>query len=344
MGVYAADGSINVTIVDGLSVVGAYAPDGSWNVIESDGTVGSLRHPCGALRVTFVNGLSVVGQYAADGSLNVIESAGASPVGYYHPSGATNITIVDIVLAAESILVIDEMTASPSLSRQRAINNLVLDLIATGLWDKLDIFYMFAAHDQQAARLNWKSPTNFVCTDIAVPTFIVDRGFFGNAVDSGINTNWTALTDGVNYLLDSAHLGAVTLTSRAGLDWTLCSAAPANAYIIPLASDNNHYFVLNSATQHVIANGTSQGVYLTNRSGAAAQQSYKNGVSIGSSVAASTSVPGGVLVTHQLVGAGLFSADVCATLHAGGSLTPTEVASMHSILTDYYTELGFSVG
>lgn len=51
-GIYAADGSINVTVVDGNSIVEAYASDGSWNVLVSDGANGPVRDPSGALRVT----------------------------------------------------------------------------------------------------------------------------------------------------------------------------------------------------------------------------------------------------------------------------------------------------
>lgn len=71
-GLYAADGSWNVTVVDGSLAVGFYADDGSMNVIQSDGSAGPLVDPCGAIRVTLV--LSAAKRYADDGSLNVTES------------------------------------------------------------------------------------------------------------------------------------------------------------------------------------------------------------------------------------------------------------------------------
>ena len=51
-GLYAADGSINVTVVDGTTYTGLYAADGSWNIIKSDGTHFGYYHPCGAMLVT----------------------------------------------------------------------------------------------------------------------------------------------------------------------------------------------------------------------------------------------------------------------------------------------------
>lgn len=83
-GLYAADGSINVTVVTGSTFTGLYAADGSWNVIASDSTYG-IYHACGALRVTLVTSNQLT-DYAANGSLNV------SITPYYYAS--LKITVV----------------------------------------------------------------------------------------------------------------------------------------------------------------------------------------------------------------------------------------------------------
>jgi hypothetical protein len=73
-GLHAADGSINVTVVDGTSITGLYAADGSWNVVNVTGSTDweGVYHACGALNVTLVS--SGLGQfYAANGSINVSE-------------------------------------------------------------------------------------------------------------------------------------------------------------------------------------------------------------------------------------------------------------------------------
>lgn len=52
-GLYAADGSINVTVVTGSVYTGLYAPDGSINVVTATGsTYVGAYHPCGAWWVT----------------------------------------------------------------------------------------------------------------------------------------------------------------------------------------------------------------------------------------------------------------------------------------------------
>lgn len=68
---YAADGSWNVTVVDGNSYTGIYAADGSFNVIKAPGGVYvGEHHPCGALWVTTTIG-GAVPFYAPDGSVYV---------------------------------------------------------------------------------------------------------------------------------------------------------------------------------------------------------------------------------------------------------------------------------
>lgn len=98
-GVYAADGSMNVTVVDGNSPTGVYAANGSINVILAPGgrPVGAY-HPCGAWYITLVTS-GVVGHYATDGSMNVAESP-------YTATGAVRITVVSGSLSSSSYLLL----------------------------------------------------------------------------------------------------------------------------------------------------------------------------------------------------------------------------------------------
>jgi hypothetical protein len=85
-GIYAADGSFNLTIVSGSVYTGLYAADGSYNVVQAPGNVYvGAYHPCGAWWVTHVSG--PVGPIrAADGSLNVTDTP------YF--TGAQKVTVV----------------------------------------------------------------------------------------------------------------------------------------------------------------------------------------------------------------------------------------------------------
>lgn len=75
-GLYAADGSWNVTVVSGLSNVGIYAADGSINVILSPGNTNvGAYHPCGAWYVSVAPANTWVPARAPDGSLYVYTGA-----------------------------------------------------------------------------------------------------------------------------------------------------------------------------------------------------------------------------------------------------------------------------
>jgi len=70
-GVYAADGSMNITVVSGLAKTGVYAANGSINTVVSDeiGWAGAY-HPCGAWWVVSAPSTKV-GYRAPDGSMYV---------------------------------------------------------------------------------------------------------------------------------------------------------------------------------------------------------------------------------------------------------------------------------
>lgn len=74
MSLYATDGSVNVTVVNGSTSTGIYASDGSINVVVATGGIYlGAYHPCGAWWVTVAPTPSVVPNplRAPDGSLYV---------------------------------------------------------------------------------------------------------------------------------------------------------------------------------------------------------------------------------------------------------------------------------
>jgi len=76
MALYAADGSLNITILSSpASATGLHAADGSINVVASPGNTPVGRyHPCGAWYVTNNTSTNPFGYTAPDGSLNVSSS------------------------------------------------------------------------------------------------------------------------------------------------------------------------------------------------------------------------------------------------------------------------------
>lgn len=75
MSLYAANGSLNVTVVDGTSRTGLIAPDGSRYIVMSDGSAPiGVHHRCGAWNATYAPAGGTVPNKAPDGSFYVSDT------------------------------------------------------------------------------------------------------------------------------------------------------------------------------------------------------------------------------------------------------------------------------
>jgi len=90
----------------------------------------------------------------------------------------------------------------PSVGQRTKQNQLMLDLKAGGIWNKLDTFAVFATDgNSNFALIDWKRLSLY--TAVNSPTFTTNSGFRGNGTSSYINTNFNIST-GTNYILNSA--------------------------------------------------------------------------------------------------------------------------------------------
>ena len=70
-GLYATNGTLNVTVVSGSALTALHAADGSWNVVSVPGSsITGIMHACGAYNV--VNNITgISGTYAPCGAFFV---------------------------------------------------------------------------------------------------------------------------------------------------------------------------------------------------------------------------------------------------------------------------------
>lgn len=94
---------------------------------------------------------------------------------------------------------------APSAASQTLQNTLVTDLKSAGIWDKLEVFYIFATDgDSDFATLNWKAPSSFQATKVNSPNFSEDSGFSGDGSTAYLDTNFVIATDVQNYSQNNA--------------------------------------------------------------------------------------------------------------------------------------------
>ncbi|MAS05358.1 MAG: hypothetical protein CL534_11830 [Ahrensia sp.] len=111
------------------------------------------------------------------------------------------------------------MAVRPTRQRRSLIEVLIYALVEQDIWDRLDGFYVMAAHDIQAARLNWVGCMQDL-TSVNGPVFEVDSGFEGDGVSSYLDS-CTLGPELENFKPNDATMGIFcndTPASRGGLD------------------------------------------------------------------------------------------------------------------------------
>jgi len=134
----------------------------------------------------------------------------------------------------------------PGTGVQAKGNALVKALKACGVWDMLDVFYVFATDgDSGFATLNWKDPALYQCTLINSPSFTAMQGFTGDGMSSYISTNFNKSIDAVRYTLNDA--------SRSMYVYDIGSGVGGRAIDGDAATGYNNLMAANTANQKINA-------------------------------------------------------------------------------------------
>jgi hypothetical protein len=232
------------------------------------------------------------------------------------------------------------MTSQPDGTRKGLINALISSLISGGMWSKLDMLHVTAAHDEQAACRNWVADA-YNLTAVSSPTFTTDRGFASDGAASYLDTGFQpGVSAGSKALQDDNHFGLWIRNnvSGSGID----------------AGSTNHTINANNAGNLSARNmaGTSDTVALSvntsvghtvhSRSASATYSRYKDGLSLGDATRTSAS-PNALnlfLCCRNASGASAFSTREIAVAHAGSALSAGEVSSLRTALNTYLTAIG----
>jgi hypothetical protein len=244
---------------------------------------------------------------------------------------------------------------SVSVPRQNLVDAFIISLKANGIWTKFDRLWLFAGENTASAL------TDLIARTLAVangsPAFTVDQGYRGaDGVTPGkwIDTGFNATSGTPNFTQNSAHHSIWAYNEAAdngGADGSgVCSgiAAGGASTIYPRHADGNAYFRCNDplgGQSAGVANTTSLGLSLANRSGASAQQGYHNTTNLGVVAVTSVAVVNGnfyVLAANN-VGTGAQYGNGVLTISAasyGGSFSSTDVTNFYNALRTYMTAIG----
>jgi hypothetical protein len=240
----------------------------------------------------------------------------------------------------ESLLLFANMTVAPNDERRRVINRLIRSLKVAGVWPKMDGLYLFAAHAESAALINWKNPGTFNGTNVSSTAFTADRGFTGDGAADHIATGFNPSTAGGAYAQDDAHLAVWANLELAG---TTCEVGciNVNAAILRarLAAGSIEAFV-NATAADSTAVASSIGLALATRTSSTAVQIYKNGVSLATPTRSSTALPNANITFLARTGNAQFSSNQLSYGSFGASLSVDQAAAHYAAVLAYLQAVG----
>ena len=234
---------------------------------------------------------------------------------------------------------IARMSAPPPVARVALIDALVRALKSAGVWARLDCLYVLAAHDAQAARLNWVGAANDLAA-VNSPVFTTDRGYAGDGATAYLDTGWVFPAGYQN----SAHLMAWSRSSGASASFVMIGNA--NAVIsLRRSSDEQDFARVNSSTSAARASTDASGMFVAARTGSLAADFafYRNGAVVAvtgatASEAPDTSYPLRILGRNGSIPG--FTDRQIAAASAGAGLSAGEVAALHAALSTYLAAVG----
>lgn len=240
--------------------------------------------------------------------------------------------VVRAAYSVEALALFARMSVQPDATRKALINDRIKALKASGAWGKLDFLHFEAAHDAQAARLNWVSSSYDLIT-IAGPVFTVDRGYAGDGATSYLQVSGYNPSAAPKMVQNSAHMGY----------WGRLNAP--NVPDAGMGSDGSHHVNLRATVARArlyssvgyfpnVVNGIG---HVIGRRDAINQEAFRNGVSLGS--AAVTNASTGTTLTIGNVG-GVFTTQQFAVTHGGADLTAAEVLSLYNEINTYLVAVG----
>lgn len=242
---------------------------------------------------------------------------------------------ITTVAHSEASALILRFAAPPDSARRGLIDTCIGSLKSAGVWPKLDVLYLFAAHDSQAARRNWVQDL-YNATAQASPTFTADRGYEGDGAASHIDTNApnNALT---KFSQADASLG-VWVNADNGATNPACGNLSSRLQLTPGPATLSARLSTSTSTSGANPTADRRGHLVACRPDAANQAIYKNGILVASSASATASVAAGNF--WALRQGGVFSNDRVAAMHVGSHLTAGEVGQLHTALNTYLTAIG----
>ena len=247
--------------------------------------------------------------------------------------------VVEGLFDSDAIALFDRMTVEPDVNRKAAISTLVTSLKSAGIWAKLDALYVLAAHDAQAARLNWVQDA-FNLTPVNAPVFTVDRGYKGDGVAAYLESGFNPTVGSPKFSQNSNGFGAWCLSddeAAAGV-FTMGSTYFA---IEPFGTGKTLFYSRNASSgSDSTPHAGTPGLYSSSRDNASTFKMRRNGTTLETKTKASVAPSSETITILKRNGATALSTNQIASVFMSGAMSDQEAADFYAVKLDYLQAVG----
>lgn len=224
----------------------------------------------------------------------------------------------------------------PSAEQQKTQNELVLALKSAGVWDSLDVLYVFATDaDANFAKLNWKNPAAHEGTYVGGVTFQKNGGIKGDGSTGYFNTNFNPATSGVRYTLNNA--GRYFWVDNR--DTVIFDGVETNSFNSSLNANTANIFINQGSTPLSVAVPFDvDGFHAINRTSSTAVELFTSSTQY-SATATSTAIES---QTQLLLRSGSSYGASRMRFYAMGSALVSQNTAFLNALNTYITKVGWS--
>jgi hypothetical protein len=255
-------------------------------------TTASTQRPTFPLFIGAINQSGVAAQFSTRGtlmayagaSLNSKEAAFNTAWATYRNKYLATVHPYDVIIKYANL----QGFTVPSAGQQDSQRALIDELVLSGVWDLLDVFYNFVTDgDHNFAKINWKQPGSFQAVGTGhEPLFITNVGFKGNGTTAYLDTQWNPSVNGVNYTLSLASAFAYIYDSIIETKFDFGTHGTVSTGVLRYNSKNLSAGVVFAINNASVSNGVSgpigAGLSLINRKGLlqADVEFFRNGVKV----------------------------------------------------------------
>jgi hypothetical protein len=339
------------TVSDETSAFAARLNNALWTArTEGEGGTGDLRHVLNkeegakVLSLLFQSGWSGRAEIGLVGDDDLVlkvspdGEAWREAVRVDRQTGRLAFPVMDALLRPAAQNVLTAFETSPGRRSAFLIDDLISALETAGVWERLTALYVTAAHDEQAARLNLKTPGLYDLTPVNGPLFTGRTGWSGDGVDGWLDTGL-----GAGALADGG-------TGVAAGVWLAANPSPGTSQfpLGPANGDETLSMAISSSTGNFSARvGTSTlavfgaapavtGHFCVSRTSTTHVSGYHDGVLVGAPASAFTGYADGSTALFRRLGN--FHSGTLAAAWLGKDLDAGQVAALHGALAAYLGE------